>query len=74
MPTLEQLEEMARRQVNARIDKGTLSVKLLAHQINRSKPFASLWRNGHKGASLDTLDRILAALNVEVFTQTKAQP
>ncbi len=56
-----QLQERLRVELLRRIERGTLSVSLLARQTGLGQPHVSNFLHARRGLSLRTLDRILAA-------------
>jgi transcriptional regulator with XRE-family HTH domain len=56
-----QLQERVRLELLRRIERGTMSVSLLARQTGLGQPHVSNFLHGRRGLSLGTLDRILAA-------------
>ena len=61
-----QLQERVRLELQRRIDRGTLSVSLLARQTGLGQPHVSNFLHGRRGLSLKTLDRILEAQHLGV--------
>ncbi len=59
-----QLQERVRLEVLRRIERGTLSVSLLARQAGLGQPHVSNFLRGRRGLSLAALDRILAAQRI----------
>jgi len=60
-----QLQERVRLELLRRIDRGTLSVSLLARQTGLGQGHISNFLRSRRGLSLSTLDRILAAMRLE---------
>ena len=61
-----QLQDRVRLELLRRIERGTVSVSLLARQTGVGQPHISNFLHGHRGLSLRTLDLILAAQHLEV--------
>jgi len=61
-----QLVEHVRLEVQRRIERGTLSVSLLARQTGLGQGHVSNFLHGRRGVSAGTLDRILEALQLGV--------
>jgi transcriptional regulator with XRE-family HTH domain len=61
-----QLQDRVRHVLLRRIERGTLSVSLLARQTGMGQPHISNFLRGRRGLSLGTLDRILAAQKLEI--------
>lgn len=61
-----QLQERVRLELLRRIERGTLSVSLLARQTGLGQPHVSNFLHGRRGLSLKTLDRILKAQQLQV--------
>jgi hypothetical protein len=72
--TIREVENAARRVLNARINDGRMSVKLCARLTGISTPHVSNFRNGKRRLSSRALDNILDLLCIEVFTQAKPKP
>jgi len=64
--TFSQLHERMRLELRRRIERGTLSVSLLARQTGLGQAHISNFLNGRRGLSLPTLDKILHALRINV--------
>lgn len=64
--TFIQLQERLRVELLRRIERGTLSVSLLARQTGLGQPHVSNFLHARRGLSLKTLDRILAAQRLTV--------
>lgn len=62
-----QLQERVRSELLRRIERGTLSVSLLARQTGLGQPHISNFLHGRRGLSLATLDKILAAQRLSVI-------
>jgi transcriptional regulator with XRE-family HTH domain len=60
------LQERVRLELLRRIERGTLSVSLLARQTGLGQPHISNFLHGRRGLSLKTLDRILQAQQWEI--------
>jgi hypothetical protein len=56
-----QIHERLRMEMLRRIERGTLSVSLLARQTGLGQPHVSNFLRGHRKLSLQAMDRILAA-------------
>jgi transcriptional regulator with XRE-family HTH domain len=61
-----QLQERVRVELLRRIERGTLSVSLLARQTGLGQPHVSNFLHGRRGLSLGTLDRVLAAQHLAI--------
>jgi transcriptional regulator with XRE-family HTH domain len=61
-----QLQDRVRHVLLRRIERGTLSVSLLARQTGLGQPHISNFLRGRRGLSLRTLDRILGAQKLEI--------
>jgi transcriptional regulator with XRE-family HTH domain len=61
-----QLQERVRLELLRRIERGTLSVSLLARQTGLGQPHVSNFLHGRRGLSLKTLDLILKAQQLQV--------
>jgi transcriptional regulator with XRE-family HTH domain len=61
-----QLQDRVRHVLLRRIERGTLSVSLLARQTGMGQPHISNFLRGRRGLSLRTLDRILDAQKLEI--------
>jgi transcriptional regulator with XRE-family HTH domain len=61
-----QLQERVRVELLRRIERGTLSVSLLARQTGLGQPYVSNFLHGRRGLSLATLDRLLAAQRMSI--------
>jgi transcriptional regulator with XRE-family HTH domain len=61
-----QLQDRVRHVLLRRIERGTLSVSLLARQTGLGQPHISNFLRGRRGLSLRTLDRILEAQKLEI--------
>jgi transcriptional regulator with XRE-family HTH domain len=61
-----QLQDRVRHVLLRRIERGTLSVSLLARQTGMGQPHISNFLRGRRGLSLRTLDRILEVQRLEV--------
>src|SRR5277367_5298473 len=61
-----QLQDRVRSELLRRIDRGTLSVSLLARQTGLGQSHLSNFLHARRGLSMATLDRILAALRLTV--------
>ena len=61
-----QLQERVRLELLRRIERGTLSVSLLARQTGLGQPHVSNFLHGRRGLSLKTLDSILKAQQLQV--------
>lgn len=62
---LTQLQERLRLELRRRIERGTLSVSLLSRQTDLGQGHLSNFLSKRRGLSLQSLDRILAALHME---------
>ena len=62
-----QLQERVRLELLRRIERGTMSVSLLARQTGLGQPHVSNFLHGRRGLSLSTLDRVLAAQRLTVM-------
>ena len=60
------LQERVRLELLRRIERGTLSVSLLARQTGLGQPHVSNFLHGRRGLSLKTLDKILEAQKLEI--------
>jgi transcriptional regulator with XRE-family HTH domain len=60
------LQERVRLELLRRIERGTLSVSLLARQTGLGQPHVSNFLHGRRGLSLKTLDKILEAQQWQV--------
>jgi transcriptional regulator with XRE-family HTH domain len=61
-----QLQERVRLELLRRIERGTLSVSLLARQTGLGQPHISNFLHSRRGLSLKTLDRILEAQHLQI--------
>jgi transcriptional regulator with XRE-family HTH domain len=61
-----QLQERVRLELLRRIERGTLSVSLLARQTGLGPPHISNFLHGRRGLSLNSLDVILGAQRLEI--------
>ena len=61
-----QLQERVRVELRRRIERGTLSVSLLARQSGVGQSHVSNFLNGRRSLSLEALDRVLGALRISV--------
>jgi transcriptional regulator with XRE-family HTH domain len=61
-----QLQERVRLELLRRIERGTLSVSLLARQTGLGQPHISNFLHGKRGLSLKTLDKILGAQRLQI--------
>ena len=61
-----QLQERVRQELLRRIERGTLSVSLLARQTGLGQAHVSNFLRGRRGLSLGTLDKMLAALRLGI--------
>jgi len=64
--TLSQLQERVRLELLRRIERGTLSVSLLARQAGFGQPHISNFLHGRKGLTLKTLEKIMAAQRLQI--------
>ena len=64
--TFLQLQERVRLELLRRIERGTLSVSLLARQTGLGQPHISNFLHSRRGLSLKTLDRILEAQHLQI--------
>jgi len=64
--TIRQLHDRVRTEVLRRIDRGTLSVSLLARQTGLTQAHISNFLHGHRSMSIDALDRVLNAIRMQV--------
>ena len=71
--SLARIQQHQREALNYRIQRGTMSVKLLSAKTGLSSSHLSLFINGRKRLSLDAMDRVLVAqgLAVEVLPTQK---
>jgi hypothetical protein len=70
-----QLVEQVRLELKRRIERGTLSVSLLARQTGLGQAHVSNFLHGRRGVKAETLDRILSAqrLSVEDLVPTQRE-
>ena len=70
-----QLVEQVRLELQRRIERGTLSVSLLARQTGLGQAHLSNFLHGRRGVKAETLDRILSAqgLSVEDLTPSRRE-
>ncbi|HEX4320295.1 MAG TPA: helix-turn-helix transcriptional regulator, partial [Acidobacteriaceae bacterium] len=61
-----QLQDRVRLELLRRIDRGTLSVSLLARQTGLGQPHVSNFLHNRRGLSLKSLDKILKAQQLQV--------
>jgi transcriptional regulator with XRE-family HTH domain len=61
-----QIHERLRSELLRRIQRGTLSISLLARQTGLGQPHLSNFLRGRRGLSLEAMDRILAAQHLTV--------
>lgn len=66
MVNFSQLQERVRSELLRRINRGTLSVSLLARQTGIGQPHLSNFLHGRRQLSLATLDKILRAQNLVI--------
>jgi transcriptional regulator with XRE-family HTH domain len=66
MINFSQLQERVRHVLLRRIERGTLSVSLLARQTGFGQPHISNFLHGRRGLSLQALDRILEVQHLDV--------
>jgi transcriptional regulator with XRE-family HTH domain len=64
--TFSQLQERIRLELLRRIERGTLSVSLLARQTGLGQPHISNFLHGKRGFSHTSLDKILAAQRLQI--------
>jgi hypothetical protein len=64
--TFSQLQDRVRLELLRRIERGTVSVSLLARQTGLGQPHISNFLHQRRGLSLRTLDLILAAQHLEI--------
>jgi len=64
--SIRQLHDRVRVEVLRRIDRGTLSVSLLARQTGLTQAHISNFLHGHRSMSIDALDKVLSATRMEV--------
>ncbi len=71
--SLARIQQHQREALNYRIQRGTMSVKLLSAKTGLSPSHLSLFIHGHKRLSLDAMDKVLVAqgLAVEVLPLQK---
>lgn len=74
--TIAQLHESARGYAARQVDKGTLSIKLLAVKARISQPHASSFVHGRKRLSVASLSRVVSAIgfDAELFVRQPAAP
>lgn len=67
--SLARIQQHQREALNYRIQRGTMSVKLLSAKTGLSPSHLSLFIHGHKHLSLNAMDKVLVAqgLTVEVL-------
>jgi hypothetical protein len=72
--SLRSIQQHQREALNYRIQRGTMSVKLLSAKTGLSQPHLSLFLHGHKRLSIDAMDKVLVAqgLAVEVLPARRA--
>jgi len=63
---LSQLQERVRLELLRRIERGTLSVSMLARQTEFGQPHISNFLRGKKGITLKALEKIMAAQRLEI--------
>ena len=68
-----QLQERVRLELLRRIERGTLSVSLLARQTGLGQPHISNFLHGNRGLSLKALDRIMGGMRLDVADLLPAQ-
>lgn len=68
-----QLVEQVRLELQRRIERGTLSVSLLARQTGLGQAHLSNFLHGRRGVKAETLDRILSAQALSVEDLTLSQ-
>src|SRR5271168_3502694 len=61
-----QLQERVRLELLRRIERGTLSVSLLARQTGLGQAHVSNFLHGRRGLSLGTLDKMLGTLRMQI--------
>jgi hypothetical protein len=61
-----QLQERVRLELRRRIERGTLSASLLARKTGLGQPHISNFLHGRRGLTMATLDKILAAIHLDV--------
>ena len=71
--TIFQLQERVRLDLLRRIERGTLSVSLLARQTGLGQPHISNFLHGNRGLSMRTLDKIMRAMRLDVADLLPAQ-
>ena len=64
--SIRQLHDRVRIELLRRIDRGTLSVSLLARQTGLTQAHISNFLHGHRSMSIDALDKVLSATRMEV--------
>jgi len=64
--TIRQLHDRVRVEVLRRIDRGTLSVSLLARQTGLTQAHLSNYLHGNISMSIDALDKVLGAMRMQV--------
>lgn len=64
--TLLQMNAQLRAHTQRQIDRGTMSVKLLAAKSGMSEPHISLWLHGKRDCSLFALSAVLHVLGMAV--------
>jgi len=67
------LQERVRLDLLRRIERGTLSVSLLARQTGLGQPHISNFLHGNRGLSMRTLDKIMRAMRLDVADLLPAQ-
>jgi len=68
-----QLVEQVRLELQRRIERGTLSVSLLARQTGLGQAHLSNFLHGRRGVKTETLDRILSAQGLSIEDLTPSQ-
>ena len=61
-----QLQERVRLELRRRVERGTMSVSLLARKTGLGQPHISNYLHGQRGLSLQSLDKVLEALGSEI--------
>jgi transcriptional regulator with XRE-family HTH domain len=64
--TIRQLHDRVRVELLRRIERGTLSVSLLARQTGMTQAHFSNFLHGQRSMSIDALDKVLNAIQMEV--------
>ncbi len=67
MMTIQDLQDLLRVHIRARIGRGELTGSALAHKANLPQGHLSNFLNSRRGLSLDSMDRLLRALRIGVL-------